>query len=320
MFSLDNSFVQVFPFQNAPSKRNSFVSVLAQPSTLLNAIQDSLPFQIKNADGVENLARLFWKLYAPGTTPTSLELANLQAHLVGSPTIRVRLKRKVGGVFVSSQVIGKVNASPAYMTFSVPFVDNVVGSIIDTRGELCYLEFAFLMPESVIWEGAQDYQGQWVYLLQTDLFFIKNTLIYSNNDYFAQVFYQESTNAYGFVYAFVYESEVYDFSNTFRLPVRLQKPQIRTSIERYKDSGGVYKTVSATADYEFEFDTEWCDVHFHKCLAVALLHNRLKINGVDYVLSTDYNIEYQSLPMPVLGKAKSKLIASPFDNQSPNFV
>lgn len=318
MFSLDNSFIQVHPYTGIASERDSFVSVIAQPSTMLNAIQDTLPFQFKpdGGRGVGNLAEIFWNTYASGTTPTNAELDALQEYLRDGNTVRVRLKRKNGSFFFSA-VLNRLSASPSkYITFNVPFVDNVIG-VFD---ELCYLEFAFLMPDTVIWEDADSFQGQWVYLLQTDLFRVKTKVIQSDERcYFTKIQYRD-VNAYGFVYDFIDEGDVQSFSNAVRLPIRIQKPQIKTRVERYKNSAGVYSNIDAGADFEYEFDTEWCDVHFHRCLAVALLHATFVLDDVRYVMSGEYDVVYQSLPVPSLAKGKTKLLLTPFNNQSPNFV
>lgn len=316
MFSLDNSFIQVFPYTGLVSERDSFVSVVGQPSAAIpNAIQDVLPFQFKPDDGRgNNLASLFWKLYAPGTNPTVAELNALQAYLRDGDIIRARLMRKNGN-FLFNGGYSRFSASPLkYITFGVPF------NITPFVDELCYLEFAFKMPDTEVWDDTNGFQGQWVYLLQTDLFRVKSSIIQPNEQcYFTKIQYRD-VNAYGFVYDFIDNSEVEEFTNSLRIPVRVQKPQIRTKVERYKDSAGFYRNINAGADFEYELDTEWCDVHFHKCLAVALLHNNLILNGDRYVMSAEYDIAYQSLPVPSLAKGKAKLVLTPFGNSSPNFI
>lgn len=112
------------------------------------------------------------------------------------------------------------------------------------------------------------------------------------------------------------------FSNRIRLPFKLHKPQFPESAERYRKANGETVTLSVTVRKVYEGLTDSIPEKLHERLKIALVHDRVEVEGDKYVgviaQDGDYQIEWQDFLSHPLAQGKFKAEVTPFNATNSN--
>ena len=112
------------------------------------------------------------------------------------------------------------------------------------------------------------------------------------------------------------------FSNRIRLPFMLHKPQFLEDSERYRKANGETVTLSVVVRKVYEGLTDRLPERLHERLKIALVHDRVQVEGDKYVgLVTqegDYQIDWQDFLSHPLAQAKFKAEVTPFNATNSN--
>lgn len=113
-------------------------------------------------------------------------------------------------------------------------------------------------------------------------------------------------------FGFPYGASGSTYYNELRLPMRIYNPQFPQEEKIYVDGNGKRHLLTAKIDYESELETEYMTGDFHEKLVVALSHDVVLIEGVQFNKSGGYEIAYEDEDTLSCGtkihKAKAKMI------------
>ncbi len=314
MFSLDFSFIKLHPLFAQNAQRDSFVRVLNPAITLLDG--DIMPMQFKSVDAGYRLADLFFDTYETDSPATALDKSNLQEWFLGAFTTNISLAYyNQAGVFQyriteSRQVVSTVENIVIGLRYGYSAVAD----------GLYYFVLEFLTP-AVLPAGLEDYLSQYVPLLKSDYIYLKTSPVTKNElGFYTLLEYRNNQrNAFDWVYGYVYAGEVESYTNKVRIPVELRNPQFKMKVENYRKSNGMYVRLTSESEKEYSLETEnSLDVSFHEALSVALLHEDLRINSVQYFQNQDYEVVYNPDRLQV-GKGRTKVVLSPYNTVLPKF-
>lgn len=102
--------------------------------------------------------------------------------------------------------------------------------------------------------------------------------------------------------------------NQLRLPITLVDPQFPEESTIYKDRNGVRRVLSASVDFQYTLETDYMPVEWHKNMAIALAHDYVYIDGVQYqkdgAYEVDYENEYETDCGQKLYRATAKMLAN----------
>ena len=119
------------------------------------------------------------------------------------------------------------------------------------------------------------------------------------------------------------------FVNTIRLPFYLAFPQFPEESEVYRRSSGRYQKIASIMECTYEVSTDYMPKEWHKCLAVALSHDHVKVkaslpgidNDTEVILDEKYQIDWiKSRPQIAVAPAAFKLKIMPFNNYNSNLI
>lgn len=112
------------------------------------------------------------------------------------------------------------------------------------------------------------------------------------------------------------------FSNRIRLPFKLHKPQFPEEATRYRKANGQSVTLSVVVRKVYEGLTDRLPEKLHERLKIALVHDRVEVEGDKYVgvitQDGDYQIEWQDFLSHPLAQAKFKAEVTPFNATNSN--
>lgn len=312
MFSLDFSFMRLYHLSHQ-LQRESYVSVLSPAITFLDG--DVMPLQFKSVDNGYRLADLFFDTYTADSPPSELDKSTLQEFFLGAFATNVKV------AYYNKQGVFQFRVTESRLV--VAAIQNIIiglrfgyAPVVDG---LYYYVLEFLTPP-VLPAGLEDYQGIHVPLLKSDYFYIKGSPITKNEaDKFTLLEYRNSANAFDCVYSYVYgEPETY--SNKFRIPIQLLRPQFKSKTENYRKSSGQYIRIASESEKVYSLETEnLLDEVFHEALSIALLHDDFNINGGKYFQNEEYQVEYVNERFRFRGKGTTKVVQSPYDTVTPRF-
>ncbi len=111
--------------------------------------------------------------------------------------------------------------------------------------------------------------------------------IVAENDEVSRVEYWCDENSFGFPYNDV-------FSNSVFLPLRLYNVQYPQKEKVYQKKSGENVVLFAKIEEEWQLETEYIPLDWHKKIIVALSHDHVRINGKNVVKKEAYKIDYSN--------------------------
>lgn len=112
------------------------------------------------------------------------------------------------------------------------------------------------------------------------------------------------------------------FTNRFRLPFKLTRPQFLEERETFRKSNGVIVVLSNIIRKQYEGETDNWPEKLHERFKIALSHDNVTIEGERYagdiVQEGDYTINWSDFLDYPLAKATFKVFATPFDASNTN--
>lgn len=141
-------------------------------------------------------------------------------------------------------------------------------------------------------------------------------------------YYCNEENALGFTYGKTISDVYYpNFQNKIRLPFYLTAPQYPEVSEVFRKSNGVYQKIASILEEEYICKTDYMPKEWHKCLAVALMHDEKIIDSDLAALSNKkieasekLTIDWLEKPYLALAMGSFKVKTMPFNNYNSNMI